>query len=171
MPVDLRTAESGDAAQVAEVLISSRQAFVPFAPSSHSPADMRSWVTHKLLPTGRVTLAEVEGRLAGVMATSHDGVASWIDQLYIRPGYLSRGIGARLLASALTALPPPIRLYTFQANTGARRFFERHGYIAIEFTDGRANEEKCPDVLYEYRPECQAVRMESSTSFANGTDR
>lgn len=25
----------------------------------------------------------------------------------------------------------------------------RHGYRAIEFTDGHSNEERCPDVLYQ----------------------
>jgi hypothetical protein len=35
------------------------------------------------------------------------------------------------------------------ANAGARRFYERHGFSAIEFTDGSANEERCPDVLFE----------------------
>jgi GNAT superfamily N-acetyltransferase len=171
MPVSLRTAALGDAAEVAEVLIVSRQAFLPFAPSPHTPSAILAWVTHKLIPTGAVTLAEVDGRLAGVMATSHDGAVSWIEQLYVRPGDVSCGIGARLLASAHSALSPPIRLYTFQRNVRARRFFERHGYTAIEFTDGVANEEQCPDVLYEYRPPGQAVRMDSSTSFANGTDR
>jgi GNAT superfamily N-acetyltransferase len=171
MPASLRTAAPGDAAEVTEVLITSRVAFLPFAPSPHSPADTLSWVTHQLIPQGGVTVAEIDGRLAGIMATSHDGAVSWIDQLYVRPGFLSRGIGGRLLESAHTALPRPIRLYTFQPNARARRFFERHGYLAIAFTDGRANEEKCPDVLYEYRPGGQAVRMESSTSFANGVDR
>jgi GNAT superfamily N-acetyltransferase len=171
MPVNLRTATLGDAAEVADVLISSRRAFLPFAPGPHSPADVAAWVTHTLIPKGAVTVAEVDGRLAGVMATSHDGGASWIDQLYIRPGFLSRGIGGRLLESAHAALPRPIRLYTFQANESARRFFARHGYVPIEFTDGHGNEEQCPDVLYEYQPGGQAVRMDSSTSFANGTDR
>ena len=54
-----------------------------------------------------------------------------------------------LLAHAMRTLELPIRLYTFQANVGARRFYERHGFVAIEFTDGHANEERCPDVLYE----------------------
>jgi hypothetical protein len=51
----------------------------------------------------------------------------------------------------MNTLAPPIRLYTFQANAGARRFYERHGFVPIEFTDGQANEERCPDVLYELR--------------------
>jgi hypothetical protein len=46
--------------------------------------------------------------------------------------------------------PVAIRLYMFQANTGARRFHERRGYAAVQFTR-TDNEERCPDVLYELR--------------------
>jgi hypothetical protein len=31
----------------------------------------------------------------------------------------------------------------------ALSFYERHGFRAIAFSDGSANEERCPDVLYE----------------------
>jgi hypothetical protein len=39
----------------------------------------------------------------------------------------------------------------FQPNNEARRFHERNGFSPIRFTAGGANEEKCPDVLYELR--------------------
>ena len=41
-----------------------------------------------------------------------------------------------------------MRLYAFQQNEAARRFYERHGFVAIAFGDGSTNEERCPDVLY-----------------------
>jgi RimJ/RimL family protein N-acetyltransferase len=43
----------------------------------------------------------------------------------------------------------PIRLYTFQQNNGARQFYERNGFSPVRCSDGAANEERCPDVLYE----------------------
>jgi GNAT superfamily N-acetyltransferase len=145
----LRMATSDDAHAVAEVLIRSRAEYLPFAPSAHPPDEVRAWVTDRLVPTGGVTVAEHQGEVVGVLAISRlDGV-SWIDQMYVRPGWTGRGVGTRLLEHAHRLLPRPIRLYTFQANAGARRFYERHGYRAIEFTDGQANEERCPDVLYE----------------------
>jgi GNAT superfamily N-acetyltransferase len=147
----LRPATSHDALAVAEVLIRSRADHLPFAPSAHPPDDVRAWVATRLVPTGGVTVAEHHGEIVGVLATSHlDGV-SWIDQMYVRPGWVGQGVGARLLEHGHRQLLRPIRLYTFQANAGARRFYERHGYRAIEFTDGQANEERCPDVLYELR--------------------
>ena len=41
-----------------------------------------------------------------------------------------------------------VNLWTFQRNTGARRFYERNGFIAVELTDGASNEEREPDVRY-----------------------
>ncbi len=145
----LRPATSVDARAVAEVLIRSRAEYLPFAPSAHPPDDVRAWVANQLVPTGGVTVAEHQGDVVGVVATSHlDGV-SWIDQMYVRPGWVGRGVGTQLLEHAHRQLLRPIRLYTFQANAGARRFYERHGYRTIEFSDGQTNEERCPDVLYE----------------------
>ena len=43
------------------------------------------------------------------------------------------------------------QLWTFQSNHGARRFYERHGFVAVQHTDGD-NEEGAPDVRYEWRP-------------------
>jgi ribosomal protein S18 acetylase RimI-like enzyme len=48
--------------------------------------------------------------------------------------------------------PHGLWLWTFQTNTGARRFYERHGFVAVDETDGSANEERAPDVRYAWRP-------------------
>ncbi len=37
------------AAQVAEVLLSSRKAFLPYAPSAHADSDVRQWVAQSLI--------------------------------------------------------------------------------------------------------------------------
>jgi hypothetical protein len=44
-------------------------------------------------------------------------------------------------------------LWTFQVNGPARRFYERHGFIAVERTDGHGNEEREPDIGYIWRPD------------------
>ena len=86
--------------------------------------------------------------MVAVLAMSAEQGESWIHQLYVLPGWNGKGIGANLLQHAHRTLPTPIHLYTFQQNAGARRFYERHGYTAVAFTDGQGNEEKCPDVRY-----------------------
>lgn len=145
----LRPATAADAAQVAQVLIESRRAFLPFAPSAHPEADVVEWVTRVLVPSGQVTVAVLGDAVVGVLALSSGEGCHWIDQLYLHPKHVGRGIGTRLLAHAMASAPRPLRLYTFQQNEGARRFYERHGFVALQFSDGSANEERCPDVLYE----------------------
>ena len=122
---------------------------MPYAPWAHDHDDMLKWVRTHLIPTGGVTVAEEGEGLLGVLATSQADGTCWIDQLYVIPTGVARGLGTRLMAHAHAQLPRPIRLYTFQANTGARRFYERQGYRVLTQTDGQTNEEKCPDVLYE----------------------
>jgi GNAT superfamily N-acetyltransferase len=145
----LRVAVPADATRVADILIEARAAFMPYAPSAHSDNDVRAWVREQLLPAGGATVAVVSGRVVGVIAVSQDSAHSWINQMSLEPQVVGQRIGSALLAHAMAVLPRPVRLYTFQANTGARRFYERHGFVPIAFTDGAANEERCPDVLYE----------------------
>ena len=146
----LRAATPADAAAVARVLTDSRAALLPFAPSVHPPEEVAAWVAHSLLPAGGVTVALIDGRVQGVLATAvaADG-AGWIEQLYVHPTQVGAGLGRALLAVALATLPRPLRLHTFQANVHACEFYERHGFVARSFGDGSGNEERCPDVLYE----------------------
>jgi len=149
MSTTLRAAVADDSPHVAEVILASRKAFLPYAPLAHTDAEVRQWVRDVLIPTGNVTVACAGSAVIGVLATSRDSDVSWIDQLYVMPGHTGQGIGSALLAHALASLEPPVRLYTFQANTRARTFYERYGFRAIAFGDGSVNEERCPDVLYE----------------------
>jgi ribosomal protein S18 acetylase RimI-like enzyme len=146
-----RTATSADADGVADVYLASRKRFLPFAPLVHSDAEVRRWVADDLIPSAGVTVACRDGGVVGMMAVSRDAEAGWIDQLYVDPSAVARGIGTRLVERAKRELGAPIRLYTFQANDGALRFYERHGFRTLAFGDGSGNEEGCPDVLCEWR--------------------
>jgi ribosomal protein S18 acetylase RimI-like enzyme len=145
----LRPATVEDAPHISEVILSSRKAFLPYAPIVHPDAEVRQWVREVLVPSGGVTLACAGGSVVGVLVTACESNVSWVNQLYLAPSHTGQGIGTRLLAHALASLERPVRLYTFQANTRASSFYERHGFKAIAFSDGSANEERCPDVLYE----------------------
>jgi hypothetical protein len=54
-----------------------------------------------------------------------------------------------LLDLAKERRPGGLDLWTFQANAGARRSYERHGFAATSTTDGD-NEEAAPDVRYHW---------------------
>lgn len=154
MPIHLRSALVADAPAVADLLISSRLINMTHAPSIHPDDDVRRWVREALLATCEVTVAvdaldAAEPGLVGVLALTREADVAWVMQLHVAPTRVAGGIGTVLLAHALQTLPRPIRLYTFEASTAARRFYERHGFRPVAFGDGSGNEEGLPDVLYE----------------------
>jgi GNAT superfamily N-acetyltransferase len=152
MTLQFRPAISGDASPIADLYWESRTTFLSYAPSAHTEDEVRGWIARILIPAGGVTVVEEDGVLLGMMALSQEDGVGWLDQLYLRPSATGRGIGTQFVNQTKATLGPPIHLYTFQENTGARRFYERHGFVAIAFSDGADNEEKCPDVLYEWNP-------------------
>jgi GNAT superfamily N-acetyltransferase len=147
--IKLRPATLDDAARAAEVLLASRKTFQPYAPPAHTDDEVHEWMREVLVPAGGVIVACDESGVIGLIATSREAGISWVNQLFVVPGRTAQGIGTRLLEEALARLERPVQLYTFQANTRARAFYERHGFRAIAFSDGATNEERCPDVLYE----------------------
>jgi putative acetyltransferase len=96
-----------------------------------------------------VWVVEDGGRLLGFAGLS----SGWLDHLYIDPGAQGRGYGSMLLQHAKALQPHGIRLWVFQKNAGARRFYKRHGFRLEKVTDGSGNMEREPDALYAWRPE------------------
>jgi RimJ/RimL family protein N-acetyltransferase len=148
MQVTIRPADAEDADALARVWLESRRAFLGYAPLRHSDEDIHQWIAHTLIPEGGARVVEREGRVVGMYAIARRDGCGWLDQFYLLPGQTGRGIGGQMLSSALSELSFPVRLYCFRANEGARRFYERHGFVALRFGDGSDNEEGVPDILY-----------------------
>jgi chorismate mutase len=70
----------------------------------------------------------------------------WVEQLYVDPQWRGRGLGDRFVELAKQRQPGGLELWTFQVNTPACRFYERHGFVEVERTDGAGNEEHVPDL-------------------------
>ena len=147
--LQLRALRPADAPRVAQCYLASRKTLSAYAPLTRSDDDVMRWVREVLLPPGGVTAAIESGAVVGFIAVASRIDADWIDHLYVHPTRMRRGIGSTLLHVALMRLKGQVRLYTFEANHGARKFFERYGFSAIAFGDGSSNELGCPDVLYE----------------------
>jgi RimJ/RimL family protein N-acetyltransferase len=151
----LRAARTADAPAVAALYLASHRHWLPYAPLAHDDADVHRWFAEHCLPAGGVCLAiDEDERLLGFVAASVDpaGEGAWIDHLYLQqPAEVGGGLGSLLLQHALRGLQRPVRLYTFAANEGARRFYERAGFVAEAFGDGSGNEEGRPDVRYVLR--------------------
>ena len=76
----------------------------------------------------------------------------WVEQLYVAPAVTRDVESARgCLRLAKERRPDGLQLWTFQVNVGARRFYERHGFTAVEVTDGAGNEERQPDVRFAWK--------------------
>ena len=101
-----------------------------------------------VLPGHEVWVAEVDDRVVGFAALTED----LLGHMYVHPDQQGRGIGTALFEVVKRERPDGFRLWVFQRNNGARRFYERHGCRVVELTDGSGNEEKEPDALYEWRP-------------------
>ncbi|MBZ9662592.1 GNAT family N-acetyltransferase [Mesorhizobium sp. ESP-6-4] len=141
----LRPAIASDAAAIAKLMRASVNAF-DWMPVLHTPEEDLFFIRDILLPEQQVTVAEAAECIVGFIAAQGE----WVEQLYLDPAWTGQGIGSRLLAQA-TAGIPVVKLHCFQANTGARRFYERHGFRAEALGDGSANEEGLPDILYVLR--------------------
>jgi putative acetyltransferase len=76
----------------------------------------------------------------------------WLTHLYVHPDEIGTGVGHALFEHVTTLRPDGFQFWVFQQNERARRFYEAHGAAAVEFTDGSGNEERTPDVRYEWKP-------------------
>lgn len=147
--LSIRIATPSDANIIANVYLASRKKYISFAPLAHSDAAIQRWMHDILIPSSQVWVVEQNDIIIGMMAVVEIQEINWIEQLYVLPKATGHGVGSLLIAKA-KSLHRPIRLRTFQENLGARRFYERHDFKILEFTDGSKNEEHCPDMLYEW---------------------
>jgi chorismate mutase/GNAT superfamily N-acetyltransferase len=136
----LRPASEDDGDAVAAINLGSRRA-AAMPPPVHDDEDVRAWLTGRLA-ADEVWVAELDGAPVGYARLTE----TWLDDLYVLPTASGRGVGSALLDVAKALRPRGFCLWVFEMNTPARRFYERHGLVALEHTDGSANEERAPDV-------------------------
>ncbi len=143
----LRRGNREDIAPIARMLRATYD-LMPYMPRLHTPEEDLRYVTDVLYPGNEVWVADDDGRMVGFAVLSDEELL----QIHVEPDEQNKGIGGELFRHAKERRPNGFVLWTFQKNEGARRFYERHGCHATQFTDGRANEEREPDVQYEWRP-------------------
>ena len=142
----LEPATLEDAGEIASLYLASRADALPYLPRLHTDDDVQGWIASVVLRQCRIWVARQDGRIVGFLALDGDE----LDQLYLLPGHYRQGIGSRLLALAKRESSGRLHLYTFQRNARARAFYETHGCRAVDLNDGSRNEEREPDVRYEW---------------------
>ncbi|GGL84166.1 histone acetyltransferase [Streptomyces fumigatiscleroticus] len=150
--VILRRAAGPDACAAADVWLRSFAAALPTVVRPRSDEEVRAYFREVVVPLRETWVAEAAGvdgaGIVGVMVLAGD----LLSQLYLDPDWRGRGIGDRFVALAKERAPEGLSLWTFQVNRPAHRFYERHGFVAVEWTDGSGNEEREPDVRYVWHP-------------------
>lgn len=150
MKFTIRRAKASDSAKIAELFIRVR-AQMAYLPRLHTDNETRDFIAH-VVETDEVWITENPDtkldRVTGFAAIHDEPKKIWLDHLYIASIAQGQGHGAALLDKVKTQRPQGFSLWTFQQNSGARRFYERHGLTLARLTDGRDNEEKLPDALY-----------------------
>jgi L-amino acid N-acyltransferase YncA len=129
----------------------------------HPHDDVRRWMRDVVFARHDVWIAELDGAAVALLVLRRP---DWIEHIYIERSTTGQGLGSRLIEVAKSELPgDQIQLWTFQSNTGARRFYERHGFVAVATTDGD-NEEQAPDVRYLWRRDAVAFRAAEAGDLA-----
>jgi len=145
----IRRATAADAVELADLFWTVREESVPGIPMIVHPREsVLPFVREVLLREFEVWVAQVEEQLVGFLALMPP---DQLGHLYLSGEHTGHGLGSRLLAVAKQRFPEGIQLYAFQSNTEALRFYERHGFVAVAWSEDD-NEEGAPDVRLEWRP-------------------
>lgn len=146
--VVVRRAAAPDASATAEVYLRSFSAALPTVVRPRSDDEVRAYIRDVVVPSRETWVAVADDQVVGLMVLAGD----LLSQLYLDPDWRGRGIGDRFVALAKERSPQGLSLWTFQVNKPAHRFYERHGFVEAERTDGSGNKEREPDVRYVWRP-------------------
>lgn len=145
----IRRATPADLPAMAALFLAARRAMLSFVPMVHPDESVLPWMQDHLMAETALWVAEKEGDVVALLSLSK----GWVEHLYVHPACQNDGVGTALLAFAKAdaMAAEGLQLWTFQGNHGARRFYERHGFAAVEFTNGSGNEEHTPDIRFAWR--------------------
>ncbi|HVN28916.1 MAG TPA: GNAT family N-acetyltransferase [Candidatus Binataceae bacterium] len=144
----IRAGHDDDAVAIAQAHIDARREAMPWLPVIHSFEETVRFFGDFVIPNQAVLVAENEAGVVAFIAIEGE----FVEHLYVAPAHQGIGIGDALLARAKEMRPEGLMLWTFEGNHRARAFYEKRGFVAVEFTDGSRNEERTPDVRYQWTP-------------------
>jgi putative acetyltransferase len=144
-PIAVRSAREQDVQTVADLFRLAREACLPYLPRLHTKEADLWFFRERVFRECEVWIAG-DDRIFGFCATRSD----WVDHLYVHPNFHRKGVGSALLAKAMNGRAH-LKLWVFQKNEAAIRFYVAPGFQLLETTDGARNEEQEPDALYAWR--------------------
>lgn len=138
MTARIRDASPEDAAALGRILSDWIDA-TPWMPRLHTRDEDYRFVAGPISRASVLTL-DIGGRPEGFLARDGERIPAF----YLAPERRGQGHGARLLDRAKRT-SDRLRLWAFQSNKDAIRFYEREGFAESRRTDGE-NDEGMPDV-------------------------
>jgi GNAT superfamily N-acetyltransferase len=140
-----RPARARDTDSIADVFSPSLR-LLSFLPELHTVEEDRTFIANVIMRECTVMVAEADGVIVAFLALGGEEIRL----LHTHPDFVGQGAGTMLLDATKATGVAALELWCFQANIGARRFYERNGFRPIRFTDGAHNEERLPDVRYRW---------------------
>ena len=130
-----------DAAEISQILedwaASNRE--IPLVHNVEERADYGRW----LLEHTRVTMIHNSSGVVGFLALEKH----IIQALYIKKDFQGFGFGQAAIKFAQKQFKE-LRLWVFQSNLGAQKFYQRLGFQIVEKSDGEDNDYRLPDIFY-----------------------
>jgi putative acetyltransferase len=87
----------------------------------------RRQIAEEWLAMAETTVSEVDGTVVGFLSL----VGNEVGGLFVDPDYQGGGIGRSLMDNAIES-HPVLELDVFEANSIARRFYERYGFQLVD---------------------------------------
>jgi len=130
-----------DAAEISQILedwaASNRE--IPVVHNVKERADYGCW----LLEHTSVTMIHNSSGVVGFLALEKH----IIQALYIKKDFQGFGFGQAAIKFAQKQFKE-LRLWVFQSNIGAQKFYQRLGFQIVEKSDGEDNDYRLPDIFY-----------------------
>lgn len=141
--VTVTAARSLDAGVIGDILSATNDQ-MPWLPRVHSAAEEIKYAGD-MIDAGWIRVAHVEEKVVGFIARDD----TQIHALYVLPEAQHQGVGTALLEDAKQTCDI-LRLWSYQENLMATRFYASRGFAELERTDGSSNDARLPDIHFEW---------------------
>jgi N-acetylglutamate synthase-like GNAT family acetyltransferase len=129
----IRPALAADRAAMLAIVNDAARAYRGVIPADrwHEPYMSADELASEIADGVDFRVAEVDGRLAGVMGIQDRGDVALVRHAYVSSDVQGRGIGSALLRDVLTQTAKPVLIGTWAAASWAIAFYERHGFTVV----------------------------------------
>ena len=130
----IRLAKADEANEIANIYIASFKSALTSVQLAHTDDEIRDWFEKVFVPKGGTWVGDDAAKLVGFMSLDGD----MLEELYLAPDALGVGVGSALMEKAKQLSPAGLKTYTFQVNTLARKFYEKHDFTVVGLVESES---------------------------------